>query len=186
MSVSLFSGNEQILLDGIEVDVKTGEFHSFSASVTQFAIESGAIAADHIVEQPATLEIPFKISNRDEAGRSYGTRAATIFSSLEQRLRRRQLYEVVTRHRLYPSMAIVSLKMENVSPFTGAISGRISFQEVNRDRLNRVRLPVARVPRKRTASSQQDAGRVDGKTPTDADKKNTRASLLSQIFRSAK
>ena len=182
MATALFSGNEMILLDGIEVDVKMGEFHTFAATVTQFAIESGAIAADHIVLQPDKLEIPFVISNLDENGSSYGNRAATVLDALVGRLKRRALYQVVTRHRLYDSMAVTDIKAENTGPFTGSIRGRISFQEVSRDTLNRVRLPVARVPRKPTASSQSDAGRVDGKTPAAADKKVTKASVLSQLF----
>lgn len=186
MAVALFHGNEMILLDGIEADVKTGEYHSFTAQPTQFAIESGAIASDHIILQPDTLEVAFKWSNLDEDGRSYGTRAATELDALVARIKARQLWQVVTRHRLYPSMAVTSVKVENVGPFSGALRGRISFQEVNRDRLERVKLPVERVPRRPTAASQTDAGRVDAKTPTEADKKNGRASVLSQLFKSGK
>ena len=181
MAVVLFAGNEAIVIDEVEVDAKIGEYHSFSATPTQFAIESGAIASDHITEQPDSLEVAFVLSNLDdEEGSSYGNRAATQLDALVDRLKRRQLYEVVTRHRLYPSMAVVSIKVEHVSPFSGALRGRISFQEVNRDRLDRVRLPAARV-KKPTAASKEDAGRVEPKEAKPADKK--RASVLSQLFK---
>lgn len=182
MSIALFGGNSLILFDGIEIDSRTGEFHSFGAQPTQFAIESGAVAADHIVEQPDTLEIAFVMSNLDEQGRSYGNRAAVLVDALRTRAKRRELFEVVTRHRLYPSMAIVKIDLEHRSPFAGGLRGRIAFQEVNRDTLARVKLPAARVARK-SAASQTDAGRVDGKAPTDADKKKANASLLNQIFK---
>ncbi len=186
MAVVLFGGNENIILDGVEVDAKVGEFHSFSATPTNFAIEDAAMSTDHIVEQPDTLEVSFVLTNLDEDGSSYGNRAAVALDALRRRLKARQLYQVVTRHRLYPSMAVTGLKAENTSPFSGSLRGRISFQEVNRARLDRVKLPAALVPRKPTAASQTDAGRVDAKEPTPADKKNTKQSTLSQLFSKGK
>lgn len=183
MAVALFGGNEMILLDGVAADVKLGEFHTFAATPTQYAIESGAIAADHITEAPDLLEVAFAWSNLDEDGRSYGNRAATQLDALVAKIKARGLWEVVTRHRLYPSMAITGIRVENVSPFSGALRGRITFQAVARDLLARVRLPVTRVPKRTTAATQTDAGRVDAKTPTEADKKNGRASVLSQLFK---
>lgn len=186
MSVVLFGGDERILLDGVEVDAKMGEFHSFTASPTNFAIEDAATSTDHIVEQPDTLEVSFVLANYDDDGSSYGNKAAVALDALRQRLKDRQLYQVVTRHRLYPSMAVTSLKVENTSPFSGTLRGRMSFQEVNRARLSRVKLPAALVPRKPTAASKTDAGRVDAKEPTPADKKVTKQSTLSQLFSKGK
>lgn len=168
MAVALFGGNELILFDEIAVDARTAEVHSFAATPTQFAIESGAVASDHIAEQPDKLDIAWTMSNLDDSG-SYGTRAAVFVDAIKTRIKRRDLYEVVTRHRLYPSMAITAVSIEHTSPYTGAVRGRISFQEVNRDRLTRVKLPVSRVPRAKTAASQVDQGRVEPKTPTPAE-----------------
>ena len=179
MAVALFGGNGLVLLDGIEVDARQGEFHSFQATPTQFAIESGAVASDHITEQPDTLEVSFVVSNLDEPGSSYGNRAAVLVDALRARMKRRELFEVVTRHRLYPSMAITAVRLEHVAPFAGGIRGRISFQEVNRDRLTRVKLPASRVPRAKTAASQVDKGRVEPKTPTQAE---VQKSGLAQLF----
>lgn len=169
MAVALFGGNELILFDDISVDSRTAEVHSFASTPTQFAIESGAVASDHIVEQPDKLDIAWVMSNIDDDGSSYGNRAAVFVDAIKTRIKRRELYEVVTRHRLYPSMAITAVSIEHTSPYTGAVRGRISFQEVNRDRLTRVKLPVSRVPRAKTAASQVDQGRVEPKTPTNAE-----------------
>lgn len=179
MAVALFSGNGLVLLDGIEVDGRTGEFHSFQAQPTAFAIESGASAADHIIEQPDTLEVAFVMSNLDDVGSSYGNRAAVLVDSLRAKIKSRELFQVVTRHRLYPSMAITAVRLEHVSPFAGGLRGRISFQEVNRDRLDRVKLPVSRVPRRKTAASQTDSGRVEAAAPTPAQRQR---SVLSQVL----
>ena len=178
MAVALFGGNELILFDEIAVDARTAEVHSFGATPTQFAIESGATASDHIAEQPDKLDIAWTMSNVDEDNSSYGTRAAVFVDAIKTRIERRDLYQVVTRHRLYPSMAITAVSIEHTSPYTGAVRGRISFQEVNRDLLTRVKLPVSRVPRAKTAASQVDQGRVEPKVPTEAEKQR---SVLSQI-----
>lgn len=187
MAVALFSGNNlQVITDGPEVDLKTGEYHNFSASPTNYTIESGATAADHIVENPDTLEVYWVMSNLDQDGQSYGNRAATLLDSLRTKIKERGLYEVVTRHRTYPSMAITAVSAEHTGPFTGALRGRIAFQEVPQALLERTTIPEAKLskPVKKTASTQTNAGRVEATAPTTADKKAAGASgsVLSQIF----
>lgn len=190
MAVALFSGNNlQVITDGPDVDLKTGEYHSFSATPTAYTIESGAAASDHIIENPDGLEVNWVMSNLDESG-SYGNRAATLLDALRAKIKARQLYEVVTHHRIYPSMAIIAVTAEHVGPFTGALRGRVIFQEVNRDTLERTIVPESKPAAgvKKTASTQTNDGRVEPKTPTDADKQaagkgSGRASLASQIFK---
>lgn len=188
MAVALFSGeNLTIISDGPEVDSKTGEFHSFSATPTNFAIESNAIAADHIMENPDGLEISCSMSNLDEQGQSYGNRAATFLDSMRTLIKARGLYEVVTRHRIYPSMAIVNVLADHISPFAGALRCRVIFQEVPRVTLERATVPESMLGSSvsKTASSQTNAGRVEPVTPTDADKRKageSNPSVLSQIF----
>ncbi len=180
MSVALFGGNDLIIIEDAEVDGKLGEFHEFTASPTSFAIENGANSTDHIFEAPDKLEISWVMSNLDEQGASYGNRAATLMDELRNKIKRRELYQVVTRHRLYTSMAVVSIRAEHLGPFTGSLRGRIAFQEVNRALLERIRLPVARVPRKTSAASQQKAGRVEGTTPTPAQQTRAKDSVFAQ------
>lgn len=190
MAVALFSGNNlQIISDGPEVDLKSGEYHAFSATPTNYTIESGAVASDHIIENPDGLQVEWMMSNLDESG-SYGNRAAALLDGLRTLIKQRGLYEVVTHHRIYPSMAIIGVSAEHVGPFTGALRGRVTFQEINRDTLERTIVPESRPKKevKKTASTQTNAGRVEPKTPTDADKnaagKGTgKPSLASQIFK---
>lgn len=165
MTVSVFAGDDLVLFDGIEVDGRIGEYHAFSATPTRYAVESGATASDHIVAAPDRLEVVFTMSNLDPDG-VYGTRAATVLDNLRQRLKARGLYQVVTRHRLYPSMAVTSISAENVGPFGGALEGaRVSFEEVNRVTLERLRLES---PARQTAAKQVSGGKVQAKTPTPA------------------
>lgn len=160
MAVALFGGTDLILVGDIEADAKTGEFHTFSATPTNFSTESGAIAADHIIENPDSLEVSFSISNLDVNGQSYGNRAATILEGLRTRIKQRRLWQVVTRHRLYESVAIIAVRAEHISPFTGALRGRIAFQEIPQIPLQRVKLPATKT-RKKGAASKTSAGRVE-------------------------
>lgn len=185
MAVALFSGETlRILSDGPEVDGKSGEFHTFSATPTNYTIENGSASADHIIENPDGLEVSWVMSNLDESGQSYGNRAATFLEGMRTLIKQRGLHEVVTRHQTYPSMAIVAVNAEHIGPFTGALRGRVSFQQVNTTTLQRTTVPESR-PKgaaKKTASTQTNSGRVEAKTPTEADKKNSSGSVLSQIF----
>lgn len=187
MAVALFSGNNlQVISDGPQVDLKTSEIHAFSATPTNFTIESGAASADHIIENPDGLEVSWVMSNLDENGQSYGNRAATLLDGLRTLIKARGLYEVVTRHRLYPSMAIIGVSAEHLGPFTGSLRGRVIFQEVNRDRLDRTVIPESKVSPSvsKTASTQTNSGRVEPVTPTAADKGTAaQGSVLSQIFK---
>lgn len=188
MAVALFSGNNlQVFSDGPEADDKTGEFHTFSSLPTTFTIENGATAADHIVELPDGLEVSWVISNLDEQGQSYGNRAATFLDALRTKIKARRLYEVVTRHQLYPSMAIVSVMADHVGPFSGGLRGRIIFQEVPRSTLERATVPESMLSSSvsKTASTQTNGGRVEGQVPSDADKQKAASanpSVLSQIL----
>lgn len=182
MAVALFGGTDLILVGDVEADAKTGEYHAFTASVTNYALESGAVASDHIFEVPDVLEVSFVISNLDDGfGQSYGLRAATILDALRTRIKQRRLWQVVTRHRLYESVAITSVRAEHISPFTGALRGRLSFQEVPLVTLERVKLPAAKTRRK-GAASKTNAGRVEAKEP--APRAND--SFLSQIRNNAR
>lgn len=190
MSIALFQGdNLRVIAGGPQVDNKTGEYHAFSATPTMFSIENGSIAADHIIENPDSLEVTWIMSNLDGDGSSYGNRAATLLDSLHRLIKERQLYEVVTRHKIYPSMALVGVTADHLGPFSGALRGRLIFSEVPRVTLERTAVPASAVAGdvSKTASTRTDGGRVEGKDPTDADRQRagSRGSVASQIFRNA-
>lgn len=188
MAVALFSGqNLQVVSDGPEVDLKSAEYHSFSCTPTRFTIENGSIASDHIIENPDGLEVAWTMSNMDEDGTSYGNRAATFLDSLRTLIKARGLYEVVTRHRIYPSMAIEAVMADHIGPFSGGLRGRIIFSEVPRATLDRATIPESMLGASvaKTASTQTNGGRVEPVQPTNADKgqaASANPSVLSQIF----
>ena len=174
MTVALFGGTDLVIIEGAEVDCRSGEFHTFGAQASTFAIESGAVITDHIIEQPDAVSISWVISNLDEQGSSYGTRAANALDALRTRIKSRKLWQLVTRHRLYPSVVILGVTAENIGPFTGALRGKINFQEVVLVPLDRVKLPASKVKNK-SAATKVEAGRQEPQPP-----KNE--SLWHQVF----
>lgn len=190
MAVALFSGqNLQVVSDGPEVDLKSAEYHSFSCTPTRFTIENGSTASDHIIENPDGLEVAWTMSNIDDDGTSYGNRAATFLDSLRTLIKARQLYEVVTRHRIYPSMAMEAVLADHIGPFSGGLRGRIIFSEVPRATLERATVPESMLSSSvsKTASTKTDAGRVETKEPTAADtERAAQGSVLGQILRNSR
>lgn len=180
MSFAVFGGDMTILVDDVVVPNRTGEWHSWSAQATNYAVEDGSAAADHIVELPDGIEIGWTVGNSNDDGGVPGTEAAAVMDSLHAAIKRRELYDVVTQHKLYTSMAFIDARIEHVSPYTGAISGRVAFSNVPQLTLERVSVPESRLSndRAKSGSSEVNSGRVDGAEPTDAQK----GSFLRQIF----
>lgn len=192
MMFALFGPDSTLLFDNIEADVKTGEYHTWGSQPTGFTVESGAYDADHIIELPDGLEITFAMGNADPNAigvggiplsgvEPYGTRAAAMMDAMHAAIKRRTLVQVVTRHMVYDSMCILDVRVDHVSPWTGAITGRVAFQQVPRRVVEIVTVPEAIVAddRKKTASSTVEAGRSDGVEPS----AEQRGSVLQQIGR---
>lgn len=73
--VALFQKNKTILLEGVEVDTKFSELHTFTGQVSGFAREDGTFAADHIILNPPTVDIVCSVGNlrtREESGFGLG------------------------------------------------------------------------------------------------------------------
>ena len=192
---TIFNSGTPNIVANINVDQRTGEFHGASAQATSFAVESGSNRSDHIILAPDTIEISFVIENNDtdpnqaqspvlgsviNTSTAYGTRAATEFQKLKKSIKDRELYDVVTRHYLYKSMALVDIVADTVSPYSGQLRGRVSFREFNEISTQVVDIPASQLngTAQQSASSQIDAGRQEGQELTDIDG----SSLLNQIF----
>ncbi len=143
---TIFNSGTPNIVANIQVDQRTGEFHTASAQVTNFAVGSSLNRNDHIILAPDTIEIAFVIENNDRdpnqnpsaflgsvsnSFTAYGTRAANEFEKLKGALRKRALFDVVTRHYLYKTMVLVNITADTTSPFSGKLRGRVSFQKYN-------------------------------------------------------
>ena len=182
--VAIFT-NQSVLVPGVEVDIRTGEYHSMSVNSPNRAVQAGSLRSDHLIRNLDELTIAWEISNVDQLG-SRGERAKTVFNELRNQLGQRQTYEVLTKHFLYPSMVITNIDMENSGTFNGRLLGTISFREYNEVELATVNVSTGQVndgttgSTSKTAPSQVDQGRVDGEA-VDTSSAESR-SLLSQLF----
>ena len=136
MSVSIFSNTLLDLIGLVPVDTKIYESHKPTATPSNFALEDGSKVTDHVILEPLVLEMEFILSNRDvpfgSVPASYGIRAALLYTLLFRQLESRGLYTVLTRHRLYRNMCLIELPAEHAAPFTGMLTCRAKFQQINK------------------------------------------------------
>ncbi len=179
MAIGIFSSGLLGFIGLIPVDVKLGEYHGKSATVTNYAVESGANRSDHIILNPETIEIHFEINNQDFSGVSYGLRAATVAQLARRLMNSRQLSTIVTRHHLYTDMALVDFPHENIAPISGKLTGKLTFQKFNEPTLELVDTPESQLT---DNVAKTGSGTVDGGQQVGAPPASGLRSLLSQIF----
>jgi hypothetical protein len=177
---TIFNSGTPVIVANIEIDQRTGEYHSASAQKTKFATESGSNRSDHIILDDDKVELTFVIENKDDDLTAYGTRAAVQFEKLKNALRERKLFDVVTRHYLYTSMVLLNISAENTSPFSGRLTGRVSFEKFNETSIDVVEIPAKQLngTAKQSASSSIDSGRQEPESVNP----DQQSSLLNQLF----
>lgn len=182
--VAIFD-RDKALIPGVDVDIRTGEYHSMSVSAPSRAVQDGSMRSDHLIRNLDELTVSWEISNVDGFG-SKGQRATTVFNELRNQLSQRKTYQVLTKHFLYPSMVITNVDTENSGIYNGRLLGTISFREYNEVELATVKVSTKQVnsgatgSTEKTASSQIDQGRVDGEAVSAETPQQK--SLLGQIF----
>lgn len=112
---------------GVEVSVILSEEHTLAASVSKFALESGALVSDHIIHEPDTLTVRYEVSNAGN-GRNV---ARDVFEAFRRMKEENRLLEVETEHAIYRNMAIVSLSPMHTAPFRGRLQCVIKLERVN-------------------------------------------------------
>jgi hypothetical protein len=141
-------------LIGVGIDMRLSEDHAASALVTRQVIEDGAQISDHIVLEPDSVEIVVEMSNVDQTDDllvspagiaaqfgvqinpgSQGERARTAWSELKRQLQSRQLFDVMTDHELYTSMALEYLTGSHLAPHRGRLIMRLGFTRVDATQL---------------------------------------------------
>lgn len=160
MSTVIFSGDK---ITEFPADVVTSEDHSLTGTVSSFAMENGVQRSDHAVLNPDEITISFELSNNEDNGDELGTRAGLLFDTLRAARKSRDLFDVLTKHRLYEQMIISDIQANHSGPFTGRLICAVTFIEFPETELAETVVPegVLKSEINKTASSQVDAGRVD-------------------------
>ena len=184
---TLFRAGIVTLLEGVRVDIRTEELHTMGGQVSRYAREDRSPASDHIALDPDILEIVCAVGNiADEPNQGRSERAKTAFDALQKLRKSRQLFDVMTEHKLYTNMAFLGLQLTNSSGFSGAASIRARFEESPSDTLELLTPPPSRLASggggrtDKTASAEIDAGRQNALTAETADNRSFAARLLDR------
>jgi hypothetical protein len=153
VAIGIFSNQQLITIIDVPVDGRESELHTLTAEASKFALEDGSQVSDHIVINPAEIEIPYVLTNLDGEAGSYGQRAATAYNEFRRKLNSRELYDVVTRHVLYENMALLETPAENTAPFSGRLFGSLKFQQINMANVASVEYPPSQFPNDGTRTS---------------------------------
>ena len=182
--VSIFSRGQPAII-GVDVDLRSGEFHGSDADVTMIPIEDGSVISDHIILLPDEVEISAEIGNFDgNDSKSLGERAKTAWQELKRLKNARGVYELLTQHELYTDMAIVHLGAEHVAPYKGRLILRCGFRKVNRTQLTVVAISESELSAdvQKAASSEVEGGRVPPLTEDDAPARTSLAKSFLALF----
>lgn len=166
MSLAIFSQNSASIID-VPVDIRTGEYHTSTVQLTQYASEGGESITNHAIVDPDSVEIAVEMSNYDEPGNVQGERAKTTIAELRRKQRERLRYDVLTKHILYTEMCLVGISAGNEAPFNGKLVIRLKFQKAPIGTFRTIAIPPSQLPAgggrdvDKTASSETDAGRQE-------------------------
>lgn len=155
--------NPVVYVAAVPVSVRSQEVFTYSADVTEHAMESGVVFADHLIVKPLQVEIAFGVSNLVPG------EAATALDQLEEMFLKREPVVLATTHKQLEDMVMTDLQADNTLPAWGALNFRATFRQVRFVALQAVKYPpvlVEDVARGRNPSSGPDVGK-SAVAPTD-------------------
>lgn len=144
---------------GVTVTVKEAESHTYTATLTKLALESGASVTDHMILEPETVAVSFSVTNAGQGKQN----AKDAFEAFVTMQRSRKLVELVTEHAIYTDMALVNLTPLHQAPYSGALTCTATFQKVHFVEL----VSAGRAPSQlakgveKTAAGQTQSGKVE-------------------------
>lgn len=184
---AIFNKGVVTLLEGVEVDTRTEELHTLTGRVSLFAREDRALVSDHIVLDPAVLEIICHVGNvPGDPDQGRAERAKTAFDALQKLRATRGVFEVMTEHKLYTDMAFLGVELTHSAAFSGAITIRARFEEAPLNTVETLVLPPAQLEQAgggrtdKTASDEVNAGRQNTETEETADTRSVAAQILDR------
>ena len=120
---------------GVTVAVKEAESHTYTATLTKLALESGASVTDHMILEPETVAVSFSVTNAGQGKQN----AKDAFEAFVTMQRSRKLVELVTEH-LYGHGSGKPHAVASGSVFRGAhMHGDVSESPLRRTGQRRAR-----------------------------------------------
>lgn len=154
----------------VEFDVSENELHRSSARVTKHPIEAGATVADHVAQDPDTLDLVAKVTNTpivSEADAFVLTpgRVDEAYNTLRRVKETATLITVFTTLRTYVSMVITEVTITRNAPMGDALALALKVEHLRTATSETISLPQ---PRDARAKTSQNLGKVTTPAASDA------------------
>lgn len=127
----------EILITSIRPDVKVSETHKYSNEVTQQTLETGANAAEHIINMPIEVSLQFEETNNTFllfSTHKYGEKLLGIkstFTKLVDIWENKINCQIVTEHRVYNNMVIKNMPILHRAPYKKSLQVVCDFIQLN-------------------------------------------------------
>jgi hypothetical protein len=118
------------IISAVPITTRLQEAYSFSADITQHAVEGGIIYPDHVILRPVRIDLSFEVSNWEDSS------PKNSLDQLELIWKTRKPVSLLTKHRRIPDMILFDLRAENGLPEWGKLCYRASFQSIASVKLN--------------------------------------------------
>ena len=124
--------------ESIKPDVKKSETHNYSSSVTEQALEDGAIVSEHVIQKPISISLGFVETNNTLGGRGgiVGKAMQSIFGSkstfdkLVEIWENKIICQIITEHKIYNNMVITAMPIKHQAPYKASITVTCDFKQL--------------------------------------------------------
>lgn len=121
-----------LMANEIVPDVRKSEAHKFRSEVTEYALENGAIVAQHIIQSPIEVSLSFEETN---AGKNIASTLQTFglisksktFDQLVDIWKRKIPVSIITEQQEYKNMVVKNLPIMHQQPYKGALKIMVDF-----------------------------------------------------------
>lgn len=120
----------------ITPDVRKSEVHKFRSSVTEFALEDGSIAAQHIIQKPIEMTLQFEETNSGKMIANVLSALGfidqvSVYDKLTDLWRRKIPVTIITEQAQYDNMAIENMPIVHQQPYKGALKVMADFKQLS-------------------------------------------------------
>ncbi len=120
--------------DDVELDVETDLEHTLTATPTRYPAEDGVTVSDHVTVEPVAFTVEGVVSDGTPPGPNLTPegpdRHRAVFARLQRALNTRELCAVVADLQRFESMAIVKVAAVQSSSLMGAVTFKLSFEQL--------------------------------------------------------
>lgn len=121
-----------LLANEIVPDVRKSEAHKYKSDVTEYALENGAIVAQHIIQSPIEISLSFEETNSGKMVRNTlenigAISGSKMFDQLVDIWKRKIPVSIITEQQEYKNMVVKNMPIMHNQPYKGALKVMVDF-----------------------------------------------------------